>query len=99
MLALVEGCHLACALPNGRAAAYDRRASCSFRGKARGRPKLSPLTAVGTKKRSATRSAFLARAQIARAAAMPLPVTRLAHVGVFRRCFRRVAGRLGSRQR
>jgi len=42
-----EGCQLACALLNGRAAAYDRRASFSFRKKARGRPKLSSLTSTG----------------------------------------------------
>ena len=59
--ALIEGCQRACALLNGRAAAYDRRASCSFRGKARGRPKLSPLTAFGAKTRGAKRPVFWSR--------------------------------------
>src|SRR6185295_3836359 len=46
--ALIEGCQRACALLNGREAAYDRRASCRFRGEARGRPKLPPLTSPGS---------------------------------------------------
>ena len=48
-MTLIEGCQLACALLNCREAAYDRRASCSFREKARGRPELSPLTALRDK--------------------------------------------------
>jgi hypothetical protein len=48
MLAPNEGCQLACALLNGREAAYDQRASLHFAArKARGRPKLFVLTAFG----------------------------------------------------
>src|SRR4029450_4098120 len=72
-IALIAGCQLACALLNGRAAAYDRRASCRFRGEARGRPKLPPLTAFGTKSGAQRAPLFWhARAQIAQPAAKRL---------------------------
>src|SRR6266545_3291418 len=49
MHALVEGCQLACALPNGREAAYDQRASCFFYVEGARPPEAFHANITGTK--------------------------------------------------